>query len=208
VTQRGVTVVKLGGSYACSTNLTLWLDAIARGTGHVVIVPGGGPFADAVRAAQLRMRFDDVAAHRMALLAMEQFGHALVALNPRLRVAASVAAIRRALRANEVAVWSPAAMVLGAKDVPCSWDVTADSLAAWLAHRIGARRLLLVKQVEAPHHPVSARDLVARGIVDSAFIAFLAASGVEAWIAGPDQHAEAALALACGHEIGCGIDLR
>jgi len=208
VTQRDLTVVKLGGSHAFSPNLIPWLDAVARGAGHVVIVPGGGPFADTVRAAQPKMGFDDVAAHRMALLAMEQFGHALVALDRRLLMVDSVAAIRRAMRTRKVPVWSPAAMVAGAKDVPASWDVTADSLAAWLAHRIGARRLLLVKHVEAPHHPASVQDLVARGIVDRSFVAFLAANGVEAWIAGPDQHAEAALALGCGREIGCRIDLR
>ena len=64
----------------------------------MVLVPGGGPFADAVRAAQPRMGFDDRAAHAMALLAMEQYGCALANLAQGLSLAASVAAIRRVLR--------------------------------------------------------------------------------------------------------------
>jgi 5-(aminomethyl)-3-furanmethanol phosphate kinase len=44
-------VVKLGGSYAASAEREKWLDAIDRCAGEVVLVPGGGPFADAVRAA-------------------------------------------------------------------------------------------------------------------------------------------------------------
>src|SRR5688572_11112389 len=70
---RGPTVVKLGGSYALSPRLPAILAAIRASHVPVVVVPGGGPFADAVRAAQPRMGFGDRAAHRMALLAMAQF---------------------------------------------------------------------------------------------------------------------------------------
>ena len=76
----GLTVVKLGGSLAFSDALRPWLDALSQCARHVVVVPGGGPFADAVRAAQPRMGFDDRAAHHMALSAMEQYGRALVGL--------------------------------------------------------------------------------------------------------------------------------
>ena len=48
----GLTVLKLGGSYAFSPHLKDWLDAIAACAGCAVVVPGGGPFADAVRMAQ------------------------------------------------------------------------------------------------------------------------------------------------------------
>ena len=46
---RGPIVVKLGGSHAFATHLRAWLDALAQAGGNVVVVPGGGPFADAVR---------------------------------------------------------------------------------------------------------------------------------------------------------------
>ena len=76
----GPTIVKLGGSHAFSPHLKNWLDAIAGCAGCAVVVPGGGPFADAVRMAQPRMGFDDRAAHEMAVLAMEQYGCALTNL--------------------------------------------------------------------------------------------------------------------------------
>ena len=65
-------------------------------------------------------------------------------------------------------VWLPTRMVLEA-DIPASWEVTSDSLAAWLAAKLGARRLLLVKHVDAGAQAVRVQDLVARGIVDPAF---------------------------------------
>jgi dihydroneopterin aldolase len=204
---RGLTVAKLGGSHALSPHLSRWLDALVCGAGHVVLVPGGGPFADTVRAAQLRMGFDDAAAHHMALLAMEQYGRALVSLNAGLLLASSVAAIHRALRDRKVPVWSPTTMVLRA-NIPCSWDVTADSLAVWLAGRIGARRVLLIKHVEPRGDPVPARQLVEHGIVDPAFSTFLKASRANASIVGPRKHAAAAAALARGATVGSRIDLR
>jgi 5-(aminomethyl)-3-furanmethanol phosphate kinase len=206
---RGVdaTVVKLGGSYAFSRALKSWIDAVAVCAGRVVLVPGGGPFAETVRAAQRKMSFDDRAAHEMALLAMEQYGRALVNLGKGLTLAASAAAIRRVLRAGGVPVWSATAMVRAAKDIPCSWEVTSDSLAAWLAGRIGAPRVLLVKHVEPPAGPLRAVDLVADGVVDPTFPRFLRASGAQAFIAGPAGHAAASTALRNGGIVGCAIEL-
>jgi 5-(aminomethyl)-3-furanmethanol phosphate kinase len=188
-------VVKLGGSHVDSRDLEAWLDIIAGYGGNVVVVPGGGPFADAVRKAQTKMRFDDAAAHHMALLAMEQFGRALVALRAGCRMASSVAAIRQVLRDRGVPIWSPAAMVLRTPEIPARWDVTSDSLAAWLAGHIGASRLLMIKRGVLRDSAVTAAELVARKIVDDAFPQFLAASGVPAAVVSSSAHSAAAAAL-------------
>src|SRR6266566_6416819 len=185
---QGPTVVKLGGSFAFSPYLRDWIAAIAGCSGRTVVVPGGGPFADVVRAGQARMGFDDLAAHRMGLLAMEQYGCAIKSLHAALALADSLDSIRRGLADDRVPVWLPTQMALGAADIPQSWEVTSDSLAAWLAGKIGAERLLLVKQFESAHGTMRAADLAGRDIVDKAFANFLAASGVPAFILGPKDH--------------------
>jgi 5-(aminomethyl)-3-furanmethanol phosphate kinase len=199
-------IVKLGGSHAFATHLTAWLDALMLMAGRVVIVPGGGPFANAVRTAQPTIGFDDRAAHRMGLLAMEQFACALAGLRPSLRVAESIAAIRAALRSGAVPVWAPTRMALKAKDVPASWDVTSDSLAAWLAGALGAKLLLLVKSAAAPQGPVRAADLAANGIVDPCFPRFLAASAAQAYLGGPPDHVAFAKAVGSGAMVGVKIE--
>jgi 5-(aminomethyl)-3-furanmethanol phosphate kinase len=203
---RVLTVVKLGGSHAYSGHLRAWLAAIARGAGHVVLVPGGGPFADTVRAAQPIIGFDDHAAHHMALLAMNQYGCALASLEPCLVLAETMTAIHRGLADGKVPVWSPTRMALVARDIPASWDVTADSLAAWLAQRIGAKRLLLVKHVE-PAVDRGGEVLAADGIFDPAFLGFVGAGGIEASIAAPAEHAAAAAAFERGAPVGRRIGL-
>jgi aspartokinase-like uncharacterized kinase len=158
-------VVKLGGSLAFAPALTDWLAALAAGGGRAVLVPGGGPFADQVRDAQRLRLFDDATAHRMALLAMEQFGLMLCGLHPALRPAKSRAAIRRLRRQGLVPVWLPSTMALGRPEIAESWDVTSDSLAAWLAGALGLRHLVLVKSAPPPE-PVTAKRLVAAGYID------------------------------------------
>jgi len=185
---RDLTVIKLGGSHAFAPHLADWIEAIARLAGRIVLVPGGGPFADAVRDAQTRMGFDDGAAHHMALLAMEQYGCALASGRKQFSLADSRAAIDRALISKQVPVWLPTRTVL-ASEIPASWDVTSDSLAAWLAEKIGARRLLLVKHGQPSGGTARVPELVARGIVDAAFPRFLPASRIATFVLGPADHA-------------------
>jgi aspartokinase-like uncharacterized kinase len=187
---RAAIVVKLGGSQAGGLHVGRWLDVLASCAGQVVLVAGGGPFADAVRTAQSKMGFDDVTAHHMALLAMEQFGRALASLRPGFALADSTAAVAGALQAGRVPVWAPLFMVSRAPDIPASWDVTSDSLAAWLAGQLGAKRLLLIKH-DVMVGPADAGDLAARGVVDAAFPDFLHASGAEAAIVAGHDHAAA-----------------
>ncbi len=203
-----LTVVKLGGSHLASSHLNDLLDVVASCRGHVILVPGGGIFADAVRRAQAQLGFDDQAAHRMALLAMEQFGLLLSGLRAGLRVTRSPAEIQNALNSGAVPVWSPAEMVLQANEIPASWDVTSDSLAAWLAGQIGAPRLILLKHGDWSQESVLVADLVKEGVVDKAFSHFLPASGAQGSVAGVGAHAAMATAVRAGMLIGARIDLR
>jgi aspartokinase-like uncharacterized kinase len=181
-------VIKIGGSAVFSLDLRRWTAAVAECGGRVVVVTGGGPFANAVRAAQSRMGFDDGAAHHMAMLAMEQFGRALASFDRRLVMTDSMPVLRRTLRDGKVPVWLPARMAMRADDIPASWEVTSDSLAAWLAGKLRAARLVLLKQVKLPRQPVAVTALVEKGIVDPAFPQFLKACGAAAFILGPADH--------------------
>ncbi len=202
----GPVVVKLGGSFAFSPHLRDWIKALAACAGRAVIVPGGGPFADAVRSAQLLMGFDDRAAHHMALLAMEQYGRALASLNDLLSPADSVKAIQGELAAGRLPIWMPGQMVLGALDIAPSWETTSDSLAAWLAGRLGASRLILVKHGEFPSGRARCEELAAMGIVDKSFARHIRKSVGDAFILGPTDHAVAFAAIRAGAAAGIAVD--
>jgi dihydroneopterin aldolase len=185
-----VTVVKLGGSLAYTPQCASWLEALAEWGGPLILVPGGGPFADCVRTAQRAMDFGDAVAHRMALIAMGQLGIALAAHSNVFSLAASRDDLDSALTAGSSPVWLPEKMVLAASDVPASWDATSDSLAAWLAGVYGAYRLLLIKSRDLVAS-ASATKLAAEKIVDPMFPYFAARSQAEIWLAGPASLAAA-----------------
>lgn len=166
-------VVKLGGSLAISEELPRWLDVIATaGAAKVVLVPGGGPWADEVREAQKRECFDDHVAHRKALRAMEQYCRVLAASRPEFVLADSIAAIRKILTQGQVPVWMPYEMVVADPSIPESWDVTSDSLSAWLAGKLNASALLLVKSIAITKPQPAVEELVRRGWVDRCFTEF------------------------------------
>ena len=195
-------VVKLGGSLVESPHLSAWLAHLSASRGRTILVAGGGPFADAVRMAQRQRPFADKAAHLMAILAMEQFALMLAALEPGLRPAASRAAIEAARREGVTSVWLPSRMTMGAPDIPESWDVTSDSLAVWLALKLGAPRVLLVKSAALPAGNISAAALAEAGIVDPLLPRFLAGSAIECRCIEASGAADFAAALAAGRLAG------
>jgi aspartokinase-like uncharacterized kinase len=165
----GLSILKLGGSLMHEAVLRAWLTAAVERLAPCLIVPGGGPFADAVRAAQSELGFGDLAAHRMAILAMQQYGLLLQALEPRLRLVERDAEIAALGDARTAGVWLPWAMIGRDTAIPASWDVTSDSLALLLATRLGAARLLLVKAAALPGEAAGLAELARAGLVDPAF---------------------------------------
>jgi aspartokinase-like uncharacterized kinase len=191
-----LTVVKVGGGLAREAGdgaLRALGDEIARcGARHpLLVVPGGGAFADAVRAHDRRFGLRDETAHWMAILAMDQFGWALADLIPGAVPVTELASPR----AGAVSVLLPYALVREHDPLPASWDVTADSIAAWVAGAAGAGRLVLVKgaipepgDVVDPYLPTAARD-----------------AGVETWAIDGREPARLAELLDTGRTTGARI---
>lgn len=140
-------VIKLGGSLATSGKLQACLDKIEEGyQGRAVaIVPGGGVLADQIRQMQGQFQFDDRTAHRMAILAMQQMALLFNALKPSFNIAASIAEIREQSGQQTVSIWSPDIKELDEAGIPSTWDITSDSMSAWLAKTVSAEELILVK---------------------------------------------------------------
>ncbi|NOR81135.1 MAG: uridylate kinase [Methyloprofundus sp.] len=162
-------VLKLGGSLLSSPALMQCLQLVSqKGRGQLVIVPGGGVFADQVRLTQKQWQYDDKTAHYMAILAMQQMALLFQGLCTDLVVVDKVAAIVPALQQQKVVVWSPLATELDVAEIPASWDVTSDSLAAWLAIQLSATRLILVKSMPVPEN-ATLGELSDLGMIDKAF---------------------------------------
>jgi aspartokinase-like uncharacterized kinase len=155
----GLTVIKIGGGLAAIPHA---LERVCAAVGkaskeyRLVVVPGGGPFADAVREFDSRAGLSADAAHWMAILAMDQFAHALTERIPGAVLVDEPGMISEAVCEGRVAVLAPSRWMRSADVLPHRWEVTSDSIAAFVAGAIDAVRLVLVKPVD-------------RGAVDSYF---------------------------------------
>ncbi len=168
-------VIKLGGSLLSDpTVLKQCLNHIASAKDKkqsLVIVPGGGVFADLVRTTQSQWNFDDKVAHSMAILAMQQMACLLNSLQPSFVLADSITEIQQNRLKHSVIIWSPCIRELNAATINNNWDVTSDSLAAWLATQIDATELVLVKSANIAKK-VDLQQMQEQGIVDKAFSRF------------------------------------
>lgn len=139
-------VVKIGGGLLRAQGL----DGLRRACAEVselaaarpvLAVPGGGPFADAVRAVDAQVGLADDVAHVLALRAMDQLGVLLAQLLP------DAERLTNLVSPRALALLEVEAAFAGRRDVPESWAVTSDSLAVLAAAAIGADEAVLLKPV-------------------------------------------------------------
>jgi aspartokinase-like uncharacterized kinase len=156
----------------------------------MVVVPGGGPFADGVRRACSLHDPGASAAHWMAILAMDQHAHLLAGLLPTARLTTGPDEIAEVLAEGLLPVLSPFRWLRAVDPLPHGWHVTSDSIAAWVAARLSARRLVLFKSLDDV--PGEGGDILAEvtlgspalaGIVDEYFERAVEPD-LECWILG------------------------
>ncbi len=127
-------VVKLGGSlYHVLPDLVPVLQSSCI---PLLIIPGGGVFADAVRDAHIT---DQTASHWMAVAAMEQYGLLLESMG--------LECTNKLAIPETTKVLLPYCTLRKIDPLPHSWDVTSDSIAAWVTGHLGVE-LLVLKSVD------------------------------------------------------------
>lgn len=162
--RRRILVVKVGGSLmdkvsSVIATLKSAADSPNCAFDKIVLVPGGGIFADEIRS----MNADDETSHWLAVLAMEKFGYIISALGVPATDSlsdctadfADADTCRGSSRGGKTLVLLPYKPVREYDPLPHSWDITSDSIAAWAASELSERlggdfrvSLLLLKSVD------------------------------------------------------------
>jgi len=209
-------VIKIGGSLSRGTALKDLCQEIARLGKHyrLLVVPGGGEFADQVRKAGKRHSLSDTTAHYMALLAMDQYGYMLNEMIDGSSLVEDVYAIGKVIDTGRAAVLLPYSMAMQTYTLPHSWQVTSDSIAAWVSWEAKCPRLVLLKNVEGLLS--FDKKLITNmtvdvltghtGGVDEYLSCFLASAQLEVWIINGRHPQRLSELLSANHTVGTRIE--
>jgi len=126
-------VVKLGGSLY--SHVPTIIPILATSGRPLLIVPGGGPFADTIRLSGVA----DDAAHWMAISAMEQYGWFCSSYG--------IETTDHPAAPQKPTIFLPYRTMREQDPLPHSWDITSDTIAAWVAAVLHIE-LLMLKSVD------------------------------------------------------------
>lgn len=143
-------VVKVGGSLAENPasleRLCQELSVLAKAY-RISVVPGGGEFADIVRKFDKKFSLSNMIAHKMAILAMDQYGLFLSDITPNSYVSYSLEEINNQER-EMLPIFLPSKFLFREDPLEHSWDVTSDTIAAYIAGLLHVEKLILVTDVD------------------------------------------------------------
>lgn len=162
------TIVKVGGSLFdlpdLGPRLRAWL--VQLNAPRVLLVPGGGGVADAVRALDRTHHLGEETSHWLAIEAMSINARFLNVLLPEASVVAHIPTESMNLHILDALPFFRADDVRQ-DHLPHNWQVTSDSLAVRVAMLAGTRQLILLKSVDCQGGDWN--DAIRAGIVDGYF---------------------------------------
>jgi len=145
------TVVKVGGSLALYPEklrkLCIKISEISKKQ-KLIVVPGGGEFADVVRHLDKRFRLSCNISHKMAILGLDQYGLFLSDLMPCSVTTDKIEEITRFLDLDKLPIFLPSNLLFLENPLENSWAVTSDSIAVYIAYRLQVTKVLLVTDVD------------------------------------------------------------
>jgi len=167
------TVVKVGGSLFDWPALRVQLDDWLRqlDAGRVLLIPGGGRAAEAIRELDRLHRLGEDASHWLAIQAMSLNAHFVKELLPGAEIVSDPGAVGLAYASGWYVLDALPffrADESNADHLPHCWHVTSDSLAVRAAVCVKARELILLKSVD--WHNQDWADAVRSGVVDGYFV--------------------------------------
>jgi 5-(aminomethyl)-3-furanmethanol phosphate kinase len=143
--------VKLGGSILnhelTTAALVPTLIALAR-EHRVLVMAGGGQVAKRIKANQRLNDTDFFMTWRAGVLCLEVNAHLLASYSKQLAVVSSFWQASACYSAGQVAVFAPAGAILNSFHLPPDWQATTDSIGLYFANITGARRYVIVSDVD------------------------------------------------------------
>ncbi len=142
-------LLKIGGALIeYPENLKKLCKAVSRLSKKykLIITPGGSRFADQIRDIDTRFHLEKVTSHKMAILAVDQYGLLLSNLIPNSTVTYTISEAVKPEKKPIILL--PSRIMFKENPLEASWNVTSDSIATYIAYLTRAEKLILAKDVD------------------------------------------------------------
>ncbi|MCW3128890.1 MAG: hypothetical protein N2V75_02130 [Methanophagales archaeon] len=111
----------------------------------LILIPGGGPFVEVVRNLSADISISEESAHWMAVLAMHQYG--LFLANGEIGIPL-VESTNEIDEAEPIRILLPYEIIKADDCLPHTWNVTSDTIAAFVANKIGEKTFIKITDVD------------------------------------------------------------
>jgi len=112
----------------------------------IIIIPGGGSYANFIRSIDKNLVLGDDLAHWMAIFSMDYNGKDL---NRKFLDFECIDDFKNIQRAKRIScIFLPYKYLRKKDELPHSWDVTSDSIAIYIANKLNLNECYLIKDVE------------------------------------------------------------
>lgn len=163
----GVVVYKIGGSLFEVPDLGGRIVRLLNGRAdsHPLLIAGGGRAADLVREWDGLHHLGEETAHWLAMRAMMLGEELLTEIIPRAVAVADRNGAQAAWGSRQIPILRAREFVAGEEQIhgeplPHTWEITSDSIAAWVARCWPAEELVLCKSADINSHAVRDGDWV------------------------------------------------
>ena len=170
---------KLGGSLFNSGFMKIWIKFITdHFKGRAIIIPGGGLFANHIRAVQKDYNLENDIAHDMALYSMSQMGLLISSIDRiNLHFCNTNHEISRVIEDKKVPIIGSFDFLktrIGPSNK--NWSITSDSISLLISEELQLNTLLIVKSClcsfvdsKIALNQIKVNKLVSLGILDASF---------------------------------------
>lgn len=137
-----VTVVKIGGSLFPEYTKEL-CDRLTESKEKLVLVNGGGELANKLREYATLFDFSEDVNHWNAIRCMDIVGNFIADQNENIELISDLEDIEAVHNMGKTPLLLTYSLIEKEDSLKHSWDITSDSIACWVAHKINAKLLIL-----------------------------------------------------------------
>ncbi|CAB3290088.1 [5-(aminomethyl)furan-3-yl]methyl phosphate kinase [Methanocaldococcus lauensis] len=142
-------IVKIGGSltYDAKPLLKTLKNYAKENNKNIVIIPGGGEFANVVRKIDKSLNLSNSLSHKLAIKCMDLIGEIYSEIG-NIKAYNTLFDLKREIKKEKIAILLPSKILISTDISEHSWDVTSDSLSLYIGNLLDVKEIIIATDVD------------------------------------------------------------